>query len=91
MKLNRIILFILAVIISEEISPDDFEQILDEEINEYVYRYKKSIAERKDLMDIIEITFNITDRDLIEIKSLPNNLPYQGMIFSCLLISLRTR
>ena len=47
-------------------------------------------------MDIIEINFDIiedknTGQRLIQIKSLPNNLPYKGMIFNCLLISSRIR
>ncbi|CAF0909783.1 unnamed protein product [Rotaria sordida] len=52
-----------TVIISEEISPDDFKRIIDKKTGEYVYRLRKSIAEQKGFMDLIDTNFDIiTDK-----------------------------
>ncbi len=61
------------------------ERILDKETGEYVYRFKKPIAERKGLMDLMEINFEIrkdkkTGKKLIQIKTIPTNLDFTGKI-----------
>ncbi len=78
--------FILAVIISEEIFVDDFEKIIDKKLGEYVYRFKKDIAERKGFIDLMEINFDIkkdkkTRKNLIQIKTIPNNLDFKSMFY----------
>jgi len=79
-------ILLLAVIISEEIFVDDFEKIIDEKLGEYVYRFKKDIAERKGFIDLMEINFDIkkdkkTRKNFIQIKTIPNNLDFKGMFY----------
>jgi hypothetical protein len=71
---------------SEEISIDDFERIFDEQTGEYIYRFKKTIAERRGFTDLMEINFNIikdkkTGKKLIQIDSLPNNFYFKSKIY----------
>ncbi|CAF4339793.1 unnamed protein product [Rotaria socialis] len=66
-----------TVIISEEISTDDFDPIFDETNGEYIYRLKKDFAEQKGFMDLIEANFDIVPdeeigAEIVKIKSLPN-------------------
>lgn len=73
-----IFFYLLALIISEEISPDNLESFFDEASGEYIYRLKRDFAEQKELMDLIEATFDIVPdekvgAEVIKIRSLPYN------------------
>ena len=88
---------ILAIIMSEEISVDDLERVINRQTRESVYRFKADVAERKGFTDLMEIDFDIisdkkTGHRWIEIESIPDNFNIQGKIrWNCLSISLRTR
>lgn len=74
---------LIAIIISGEISPDDFEPMFDQTTGDYVYRFKKDIAEQKGFMDLIDINFDIvtdnhTGEQMVELRDLPKDLNFQG-------------
>jgi len=71
---------------SEEISIDDLERVFDNQQGEYVYRLRRDFAERKCLLELMEINFEIikdknTGEKFIHIQSQPEHLNFHRRIF----------
>ena len=71
------------MIISDEISPEDFYRTVDQETNQSVFRFHPEVAQKKDFMDLITANFDIvtdkiTRERFIQIIDLPLNLNIQG-------------
>ena len=85
---NRILVCFLAaaIIISEEISPDDFYRTVDQRLSQSVYRLRREVAEPKGFLDLLEVNFDIvTDpmtRDrYVRLLSVPQDAPFEGLSF----------
>lgn len=68
---------------SEEISVDDLERVIDQQTRESFYRFKADVAERRGFTDLMEVNFDIiTDKKTgnrwIEIESFPDYLNIHG-------------
>ena len=75
----------LAVIMSEEISIDDLERVINRQTRQAVYRFKADVAERKGFTELMEVDFDIisdkkTGNRWIEIESIPDNFNIHGKI-----------
>lgn len=87
-RIDRIFVCSLAaaIIISEEISPDDFYRTVDQRLSQSVYRLRREAAEPKGFLDLLEVNFDIvTDpmtRDrYVRLLSVPQDAPFEGLSF----------
>lgn len=61
--------------------------MLDKQTNQAVYRFRPEVAEQKNLMEIIEVNFDITTdkttrERYVHVKNLPADATFQGTVSS---------